>query len=321
MPKAQKTRKTSGAHAGPPHSAAPKPYHKHVGVSLQHALGQHLLKNPLVTAAMVEKASLKSTDTVLEIGPGTGNLTIKLLECAKRVVAVEHDGRMVVELQKRVHNTPLQHRLQLIHADVMKLELPFFNLCVANIPYQISSPLVFKLLSLPQRFRCAVLMVQREFAMRLCAKPGDELYCRLSVNCQLLAKVDHLMKVSKNSFRPPPKVDSSVIRIEPLNPPPPVNFVEWDGMVRLCFNRKNKTLGAIFRQKPIVQLLYDNYKTQLAVRGGGGGAVVELSEVSRLVSSVLSSTELSEARSSKLEQDDFLRLLAAFNASGIHFSN
>ena len=112
-----------------------------------------------------------------------------------------------------------------------------------------------------------------------------------------------------------------MIRIEPLNPPPPVNFVEWDGMVRLCFNRKNKTLGAIFRQKPIVQLLYDNYKTYLALRGGGGGAVVELSEVSRLVSSVLSSTELSEARSSKLEQDDFLRLLAAFNASGIHFSN
>eukprot|EP00966_Prymnesium_polylepis_P305008 7047602-Prymnesium_polylepis.1 len=92
-------------------------------------------------------------------------------------------------------------------------------------------------------------MVQREFAQRLCAKPGDEMYCRLSINTQLLAKVDHLMKVSKNSFRPPPKVDSSVVRIEPKNPPPPVNFIEWDGLVRLCFNRKNKTLGAIFRSK------------------------------------------------------------------------
>ena len=328
MPKASKRSSSSAAQG----ARQAVPYHKHVGVSLQHSLGQHLLKNPLVTAAMVEKAALKATDTVLEIGPGTGNLTVKLLEAAKKVVAVEHDGRMVVELQKRVHGTPHQHKLQLIHSDVMKLDLPFFNLCVANIPYQISSPLVFKLLSLQHRFRCAVLMVQREFAMRLCAKPGDELYCRLSVNTQLLAKVDHLMKVSKNSFRPPPKVDSSVIRIEPLNPPPPINFVEWDGLVRLCFNRKNKTLGAIFRQKAIVQLLYDNYKTYLSVCGGvsaapsgtspgGGAGHVEPSFVQQLVEGVLSSTGLSEARSAKLDQDDFLRLLAAFNEKGIHFSN
>ena len=186
---------------------------RHVGVHLHHSLGQHLLKNPLVTQAMIEKASIKGTDTVLEIGPGTGNLTLKLLECAKKVIAVEHDPRMVVELQKRLHATPLGNKLQLIHSDVMKLDLPFFNLCVANIPYQISSPLVFKLLSHPSKFRCAILMVQREFAQRLCAKPGDELYCRLSINTQLLAKVAHLMKVSKNSFRPPPKVDSSVVRI------------------------------------------------------------------------------------------------------------
>ena len=67
-------------------------------------------------------------------------------------------------MQKRVSSTAISHKLQLIHSDVLKLDLPFFNLCVANIPYQISSPLVFKLLSHPQRFRCAILMVQREFA-------------------------------------------------------------------------------------------------------------------------------------------------------------
>jgi 18S rRNA (adenine1779-N6/adenine1780-N6)-dimethyltransferase len=249
------------------------------GFELHHSLGQHLLKNPLVTQAMIEKAAIKGTDTVLEIGPGTGNLTLKLLECARRVIAVEHDPRMVVELQKRLHGTEVLHKLQLIHSDVMKLQLPFFNLCVANIPYQISSPLVFKLLSHPSRFRCAILMVQREFAMRLCAKPGDELYCRLSVNTQLLSKADHLMKVSRNSFRPPPKVDSSVVRLEPKNPPPPINFVEWDGLVRLCFNRKNKTLGAIFRHKAVLRLIADNLKTHKAlscgmmdVDGGGGSA-------------------------------------------------
>jgi len=76
-----------------------------------------------------------------------------------------------------------------------------------------------------------------------------------------LARVDHLIKVSKNSFKPPPKVESSVVRIEPKYPPPPINFIEWDGLVRLCFLRKNKTLGSIFRIKHVVQMLHDNFKT------------------------------------------------------------
>lgn len=81
-------------------------------------------------------------------------------------------------------------------------------------------------------FRCAVLMFQEEFALRLTARPGETLYGRLSVNTQLLAKVDQLLKVGKNNFRPPPQVESRVVRIELRNPPPPVNFTEWDGMVR-----------------------------------------------------------------------------------------
>ncbi len=91
-------------------------------------------------------------------------------------------------------------------------------------------------------------MYQHEFAMRLVARPGDPMFSRLAANTQLLARVNHLLKVGKNNFRPPPKVDSSVVRIEPRNPPPPINFLEWDGLIRLCFSRKNKTLGAIFKQ-------------------------------------------------------------------------
>eukprot|EP00268_Persea_americana_P036813 TRINITY_DN36341_c0_g1_i1.p1 TRINITY_DN36341_c0_g1~~TRINITY_DN36341_c0_g1_i1.p1 ORF type:complete len:210 (-),score=48.31 TRINITY_DN36341_c0_g1_i1:326-955(-) len=109
-------------------------------------------------------------------------------------------------------------------------------------------------------------MFQREFAMRLVAQPGDNLYCRLSVNTQLLARVFHLLKVGRNNFRPPPKVDSSVVRIEPRKPLPPVSFKEWDGLVRLCFNRKNKTLGSIFRQKTVLSLLEKNYKTLQALQ-------------------------------------------------------
>jgi 18S rRNA (adenine1779-N6/adenine1780-N6)-dimethyltransferase len=129
--------------------------------------------------------------------------------------------------------------------DVIKTDLPFFDVCVANIPYNISSPLVFKLLLHRPFFRCAVIMVQKEFADRLVAKAGDKLYCRLSVNTQLLARVDLLMKVGRNNFRPPPKVDSSVVRIEPRNPPPPINYREWDGLTRIAFVRKNKTVWFI----------------------------------------------------------------------------
>ena len=231
-----------------------------VSFGMQKSKGQHLLKNPMILSEIINKSGIKSTDTILDIGPGTGNLTMLLLENAKKVIAIELDPRMVAQLIKRVGISPYQNKLQLIQGDVLKQKLPFFDLCVANIPYQISSPIVFKLLSHRPLFRAAVLLIQREFAMRLIAKPGTEFYCRLSVNVQLLSKVDHIMKVSKKNFVPPPKVESSVVRIEPIHPLPKINFLEWDGMLRICFSRKNKTLGALFKQKKILEMIFQNYK-------------------------------------------------------------
>lgn len=228
--------------------------------------GQHILKNPLVITSMLEKSALRPTDVVLEIGPGTGNMTVKILEKAKKVVACEIDPRLVAELQKRVQGTPYQSKLQILIGDALKSEFPFFDICIANVPYQISSPLVFKLLLHRPIFRCAVLMFQREFAQRLVAKPGDKLYCRLSINTQLLARVDMLMKVGKNNFKPPPKVESSVVRIEPRNPPPQINFTEWDGLTRIAFLRKNKTLAAAFKQSSVQQTLENNYKLQASLQ-------------------------------------------------------
>ena len=86
--------------------------------------------------------------------------------------------------------------LQVLQGDVLKVDLPYFDVCVANIPYQISSPLTFKLLAHRPFFRAAIIMFQHEFAMRLVAKPGDVSYSRLAVNTQLLARVDHLLKVT-----------------------------------------------------------------------------------------------------------------------------
>ena len=125
-----------------------------VGLTADKSRGQHFLKNPLVVNSIVDKSELRATDTVLEIGPGTGNMTVKLLAAARKVVAVEVDPRMVAEVQKRVAETDGASRLQIMFADILKVDLPFFDVCVANVPYNISSAIVFKLLAHRPFFRC-----------------------------------------------------------------------------------------------------------------------------------------------------------------------
>jgi len=281
-------------------------------------LGQHFLKNPAVVTAIVDKASVQPTDVVLEIGPGTGNMTEPLCERAKSVIAIEYDDRMVREVLKRVEGTPNERKLRVVQGDAIKTPWPFFDLCVANVPYQISSPLVFKLLGHRPMFRCAVMMFQEEFALRLTARPGESLYCRLSVNTQLLAKVDQLMKVGRNNFRPPPKVESRVVRIEPRNPPPPVNFTEWDGMIRLLFNRKNKTMRAVLMVKTTIKLLEENMRTHASLNGILLDQGVRVEDIIEEV--VGEKSPWAGKRASKLDLDDFLQLLAEFNKRGIHFA-
>ncbi|XP_043919757.1 probable dimethyladenosine transferase isoform X3 [Protopterus annectens] len=259
---------------------------KSQGIMFNKEIGQHILKNPLVVNSIVEKAALRPTDVVLEVGPGTGNMTVKLIEKAKKVIACEVDTRLVAELQKRVQGTPMAHKLQIMVGDVLKTDLPFFDACVANLPYQISSPFVFKLLLHRPFFRCAVLMFQREFALRLVAKPGDKLYCRLSINTQLLARVDHLMK-------------------------------EWDGLVRIAFVRKNKTLAAAFKSSAVEQLLEKNYRIHCSLHNI---PIPEDFNISEKIMKVLQDSGFSENRARSMDIDDFMKLLHDFNSEGIHFS-
>ncbi|PMD25240.1 dimethyladenosine transferase-like protein [Hyaloscypha hepaticicola] len=348
-------------------------------------VGQHILKNPGVAEAIVAKANLKLSDVVLEVGPGTGNLTVRILEKAKKVIAVELDPRMAAEVTKRVQGTPSQKRLEVLLGDVIKTELPHFDVCISNTPYQISSPLVFKLLALPNPPRTSILMFQREFALRLTARPGDALYCRLSVNAQFWAKITHIMKVGKNNFRPPPQVESSVVRIEPKlgTERPGVSWDEWDGMLRICFVRKNKTLRASWLgTKEVLAMLERNYRVWCAMnnvaiddavigeeeetevdespgtnREEEWGGIMDVDEetdelpsffkeeadriskengtktkskkkktrvaelVREKIRKVLEDvTELADQRAAKCDENDFLRLLSAFNEEGIHFA-
>lgn len=131
------------------------------------------------------------------------------------------------------------------------------------------------------------------------------MYCRLSVNTQLLANVQQLMKISKANFTPPPKVESRIVRIEPKIPPPPIEFKEWDGLVRLCFSRKNKTLNAIFKQKTIYKLIEDNMKTLYSLQNKEWNEI----DVKSVINSVLEKNEFGSMRSSKMEIDTFMKYI------------
>ncbi|KAL9710645.1 Dimethyladenosine transferase [Leucoagaricus gongylophorus] len=280
--------------------------------------GQHILKNPQTCQRIVDAANLKPTDKVLEVGPGTGNLTVKILEQAKYVTAIEMDPRMAAEVMKRIQGTPAQRKLHVVIGDFVKLEpLPYFEVCISNTPYQISSPLVFKLLSHRPLFRVAILMFQREFALRLVARPGSALWSRLSANVQLYAKVDNIINVSRNDFRPPPQVESSVIRLVPLDPPPPVKFQEFDGMNRVIFSRPNKTVRGNLQAKGVMKMLEQNRRTWMSAQEM---PVDDNTSISGLVDNVLTEVGHLESRASKMDIDDLLKLLSAFHDVGIHFA-
>ncbi|KAI0255667.1 S-adenosyl-L-methionine-dependent methyltransferase [Lactifluus subvellereus] len=303
-------RNTSKGHGGSSSSSVRNP------IFNTERFGQHILKNPSIAQEIVEKANLRPTDKVLEVGPGTGNLTVRILEKAKHCTAVEMDPRMAAELTKRVQGKPEQRRLEIIIGDFVKAELPYFDVCISNTPYQISSPLVFRLLSHRPLFRVAILMFQREFAMRLVAQPGSTLWSRLSANVQLYAKVDHVMNVSKNNFRPPPNVESSVVRIVPLDPPPPIRFEEFDGLTRIIFSRRNKTVHASFHAKGVAEMLEKNWKTWCSEKN----QVIEDVRMKQKIEDILDETGYKESRAAKMDLNDILKLLSAFHDSGIHFA-
>ena len=142
------------------------------------------------------------------------------------------------------------------------------------------------------------------------------------MNTQLLARVDQLMKVGRNNFRPPPKVESRVVRLEPRVPPPAVNFVEWDGLVRLLFNRKNKTCRALLTTGSVLELLERNVRTLASLRGTPLPDDFGPPAVRALVERVLGDTVtgFGDRRPSKMDGDDFLALLGAMNDAGVHFA-
>ncbi len=208
------------------------------GVSLDKKQGQSHLVDENVLENIVKYANISSDETVLEIGPGVGNLTKRLLKNSGEVYAVERDKRLVKVLQDRFKS---RENLELIVGDVLEIDLPGFDKIVANLPYSISSPVTFKILD--HSFDMSILMYQKEFAERMVAEPGSSNYSRLSVNVAYRSEVEILEKVSPDSFIPQPEVSSSIVRLKPKKPQFKVQNKEvFLGTVKAAFQHRRQKL-------------------------------------------------------------------------------
>ena len=210
--------------------------------------GQNFLIHERVIDSIIRLLDLSPADEVVEIGPGLGFLTRRLLERAARVWAVEVDAALVERLGASVFAA--DPKLRLIHGDI--LEVPLGDMLpdkklklVGNLPYSISTPVLFRIFALREHFSSLVLMVQKEVADRIAAQPGTKTFGTLSVWCQIHGRIIDRVSVSPDAFFPRPKVRSTVLKIE-LFPEPLVTASEIPilrGLVRAAFGQRRKTLG------------------------------------------------------------------------------
>jgi 16S rRNA (adenine1518-N6/adenine1519-N6)-dimethyltransferase len=216
---------------------------------VRKSLGQHFLSDPRILARIADALDLASDETVIEIGPGRGGLTDELLRRAGRVIAIEIDRMLAARLRERHAGDP---RLDVVERDVLETNLGVLAgedfALVGNVPYYITTPILFHALRPPRPTR-AVYLVQREVADRLAASPGTKAYGALTVNVRALASAETLFRVAPGAFSPPPTVDSAVVRITPRARPAvePDEEERFRVFVQQAFGMRRKQMRRVVR--------------------------------------------------------------------------
>lgn len=227
-------------------------------VKAKKNLGQNFLVDQTAILGIVEAAGIKKDDQVIEIGPGIGSLTEQLLLAGAKVFAYEVDDSLPTilqnELPKKIDDQPLASRFKILLKDVLKANFKedigdFFDFTkpikvVTNLPYYITTPIIFALAESDLRFTLLTLMMQKEVAERLEAQPGSKDYGPLTISVQTEMKVKLALQVGRNSFMPRPKVDSSVVVLTPLKEKPAIeDRKHFILVVKMCFSQRRKTLN------------------------------------------------------------------------------
>ncbi|CAK9049677.1 N'-adenosyl(rRNA) dimethyltransferase) [Durusdinium trenchii] len=281
------------------------------GLVTNKKFGQHLLRNPGIVDKILNAAELKPSDVAFEIGPGTGNLTVKLIESCKRVIACEIDPRMAAEVRKRCSGTG-RTNLEVRESDVLKEKWPIFDVCLPPdlISLHLQAPGTSPGLSLcradvPEGVRRAAHCS----GGRLSVRPPRGEHEPLRQGQLRLQSRTHELHATVPS--------ADIGWIVPRYPPIEVDFREWDGLMRICFGRKRKTLRSSFCMSYTLKTLEDNYTTWCALTGNRP----DKRTMKEKVIEVLSTLKLAEKRAIKIDLDTYFKLLLEFNKRGIHFTN
>jgi len=265
---------------------------------LSKRFGQNFLVERVHLERAVTAAEVGPEDRILEIGPGVGTLTVELAQRAAKVAAVELDRTLLPVLAEVL--APYGDRVTVTSADALKLDLPVFLReqfgeavgtagvkVVANIPYNITSPLLVQFLEIKPPLRSVTLMVQKEVADRLRARPGTDDYGALSVFVQFYAEVSMVSVVPRGSFFPPPKVDSAIVHLVPRTTPPvavpsePIFF----SVSRAAFGQRRKTLSNALTNAPSLSFDRPTVDAALGVAGIDGqrrGETLSLEEIAAI---------------------------------------
>jgi 16S rRNA (adenine1518-N6/adenine1519-N6)-dimethyltransferase len=237
----------------------------------KRSLSQNFLVDPNIRRKIVAELEADSADAVLEVGPGHGELTDLLVGHVERLVLIEKDDDLAAELIRRFRERP---DVTVVHGDALQIELadrlgPDRPVrLISNVPYGITSPLIFRFLDLRPIPRRMVLMVQKEVADRISAPEGSKVYGALSVGVQARARVRVAFKVGRRSFRPEPRVDSAVIVLEPRpDAPGPAGEADLRVLTRVAFSRRRKQLGTILRTAPEYRLPSEEAESLLRKAG------------------------------------------------------
>ena len=211
--------------------------------------GQHFLTDEKILTAIVDALAPTTSDTVVEVGPGRGSLTDILVERAGWVIAIEIDRALAENLRDKYHT---RSNVEIVEDDFLDVDLRAEAgrdcLLIGNVPYYITTPIIFKALEPPMPRR-SVFLVQREVAERMAAKAGDEAYGALTVNVAVVASVEQVLTVPATAFRPPPKVESAVVRLTPLEHSlvPADSLDSFRAFVQAAFGERRKQMQRVLR--------------------------------------------------------------------------
>jgi len=225
------------------------------GIQDGHRARKRFGQNFLIDAGVIGRilAAIPSNGEVVEIGPGLGALTVPLASRGDRVVAIELDRDVIRHLRVKLDAEGVGQQVTIVPQDALRLDLGVLAeserltpplTMAGNLPYNIATALITRLLAQADRIGEMVFMVQKEVAARLAADPGDSAYGRLSALVAAQSEVEHLFDVPPSAFNPPPKVDSSVIRLTPRSEPlvPAGDWPRFERLVTAAFAQRRKTL-------------------------------------------------------------------------------